>query len=60
MCFYFDSLGVYFGWSGVFGCNYVGHIYACYGCKLVPCRFVTMRRTNNIGKRYSLEPMLTH
>ncbi|KAM0021740.1 hypothetical protein Hdeb2414_s0024g00654291 [Helianthus debilis subsp. tardiflorus] len=65
MCFYFDSLGVYFGWSGVFGCNYVGYIYTCYGWKLVPCRlvllgkvfrFVTVRRTNNIGMRYSLEP----
>ncbi|MFS7889309.1 hypothetical protein Hanom_Chr00s000003g01605411 [Helianthus anomalus] len=22
---------VYFGWSGVFGCNYVGQRYACYG-----------------------------
>ncbi|KAF5810794.1 hypothetical protein HanXRQr2_Chr04g0173801 [Helianthus annuus] len=35
MCFYFDSLGVYFGWSGVFGCNYVGQRYACYGWKLI-------------------------
>ncbi|KAM0021741.1 hypothetical protein Hdeb2414_s0024g00654301 [Helianthus debilis subsp. tardiflorus] len=42
MCFYFDSLAVYFGWSGVFGCNYVGQRYACYGWKLVPCRLVLL------------------
>ncbi|KAJ0678749.1 hypothetical protein HanOQP8_Chr12g0451411 [Helianthus annuus] len=33
---------VYFGWSGVFGCNYVGQRYACYCCKLVPCRLVLL------------------
>ncbi|KAJ0941878.1 hypothetical protein HanPSC8_Chr03g0085301 [Helianthus annuus] len=42
MCFYFDSLGVYFGWSEVFGCKYVGQRYACYGWELVPCRLVLL------------------
>ncbi|KAL9994805.1 hypothetical protein Hdeb2414_s0871g00956191 [Helianthus debilis subsp. tardiflorus] len=44
MCFYFDSLGVYFGWSGIFGCNYVGQRYGCCGWKLVPCRLVCLAR----------------
>ncbi|MFS7929758.1 hypothetical protein Hanom_Chr04g00336251 [Helianthus anomalus] len=29
---------VYFRWSEVFGCNYIGQRYACGGWKLVPCR----------------------